>query len=73
MTASEDRIRALPLWRGAIEIAPLKGGLSNEIWLVTDAAGRHVVRFGKDFPFHHVVREREAMTARAAHAGRLRA
>lgn len=68
MSASEDRIRALPVWKGAITIAPLKGGLSNESWLVTDGAGRHVVRFGKDYPFHHVVREREAMTARAAHA-----
>jgi thiamine kinase-like enzyme len=35
---------------------------------VTDAAGIHVVRFGSDFPFHHVDRQREAMTARAAHA-----
>jgi thiamine kinase-like enzyme len=67
VTASEGRIRALPLWRGEISIEPLKGGLSNESWLVTDAAGRHVVRFGKDYPFHHVAREREAMTARAAH------
>ena len=65
---SQDRIRALPIWRGAITIAPLKGGLSNESWLVSDGAGRHVVRFGKDFPFHHVLREREMMTARAAHA-----
>jgi thiamine kinase-like enzyme len=68
MTASEDRIRALPLWRGSIEIAPLKGGLSNESWLVSDGAGRYVVRFGKDYPFHHVLRERETMTARAAAA-----
>jgi thiamine kinase-like enzyme len=67
VTASADRISALPLWRGPIGIEPLKGGLSNESWLVTDAVGRHVVRFGKDYPFHHVVREREAMTARAAH------
>jgi thiamine kinase-like enzyme len=67
VSASDDRIRALPLWRGSIEIAPLKGGLSNESWLVTDGSGRHVVRFGKDYPFHHVLREREAMTARAAH------
>lgn len=65
---SEDRILALPIWRGPIEIAPLKGGLSNESWLVSDAAGRHVVRFGRDFPFHHVFREREVMAARAAHA-----
>lgn len=68
VTSSEDRIRALPCWRGAIEIAVLKGGISNESYLVTDAAGRHVVRFGHDYPFHHVYREREIMTARAAHA-----
>lgn len=62
-----DRIRALPCWNGTIEIAPLKGGLSNESWVVTDASGRHVVRFGSDFPFHHVFREREIMVAKAAH------
>jgi len=67
MTAAEDRIRALPLWSGAISISPLKGGISNESFLVSDAAGRFVVRFGKDYPFHHVDREREIMTARAAH------
>jgi thiamine kinase-like enzyme len=67
VVTSEERIRALPIWSGAITIAPLKGGLSNESWLVSDGAGRHVVRFGKDYPFHHVSRERETMTARAAH------
>jgi thiamine kinase-like enzyme len=66
MTSLEDRIRALPVWAGSIEIAPLKGGLSNESFLVSDARGRHVVRFGRDFPFHHVYREREVMAARAA-------
>ncbi len=67
MLTSDDRIRALPVWRGEITVARLKGGLSNESWLVSDAAGRHVVRFGKDYPFHHVFRDRETMTARAAH------
>ncbi len=66
MRAAEYRIRALPLWSGAISIEPLKGGLSNESYLVADAHGRHVVRFGKDFPFHHVSREREVMAAKAA-------
>ena len=68
MTAIEERIRALPLWNGSITIEPLKGGLSNESFLVADASGKHVVRFGRDFPFHHVYREREIMTARAAAA-----
>lgn len=66
--ATEGRIRALPCWRGGIEIAPLSGGISNESYLVSDGAARHVVRLGQDFPFHHVLRERELMTARAAHA-----
>ena len=68
MTSDEDRIDALPCWNGAIEIAPLAGGLSNANYLVRDADGPHVVRFGKDYAFHHVFRDREAMTARAAHA-----
>src|SRR5262245_26049714 len=68
MTAIEDRIRALPVWKGPISIELLKGGLSNESFVVTEPGGRHVVRFGRDFPFHHVFRDREIMAARAAHA-----
>lgn len=62
-----DALRQLP-WQGDITAEPLLGGLSNESWKVTDARGHHVVRFGRDFPFHHVDRAREVMTARAAHA-----
>lgn len=64
---NEQRLRSLPCWKGGVAIEPLRGGISNESWLVTDGAGKHVVRFGKDYPFHHVLREREVMTARAAH------
>lgn len=62
-----DVIRALP-WQGQITAEPLLGGLSNESWKVTDDAGTHVVRLGRDYPFHHVDRGREVMVARAAHA-----
>lgn len=65
--SAEDIVRALPCWKGRIEIEPLHGGLSNENFVVSDAGGRHVVRLGRDFPFHHVSRERELMSARAAH------
>jgi len=68
MSRIEDRIRKLPVWNGAIVVEPLKGGLSNESFLVEDADGRNVVRFGKDFPFHHVFRDREIMVAKAASA-----
>lgn len=63
-----DRILALPCWQGEVVAEPLSGGLSNEIWKVRDALGVHVVRFGVDYPFHHVNRAREAMASRAAYA-----
>jgi len=66
-TPVEDRVRALPCWNGGIVIEPLGGGLSNANFLVRDAGGKHVVRLGRDYPFHHVSRERELMNARAAH------
>lgn len=63
-----EKLRLLPCWQGDIAFAePLTGGLSNEAWKVTDATGSYVVRFGKDFSFHHVDRNREVMAARAAH------
>jgi thiamine kinase-like enzyme len=64
----DDMIRQLPCWTGLIDIEPLHGGLSNENHLVRDSNGRFVVRFGHDYPFHHVDRAREIMTARAAYA-----
>ncbi len=62
------RIEAVPYWTSAITFEPLKGGLSNESYTVTHAGEKFVCRFGTDFPFHHVSREREIMTTRAAHA-----
>lgn len=64
----EDRITALGIWSGPIDVTPLTGGLSNQGYVVRDGGTRYVVRFGRDYPFHHVFRDREAMTARAAHA-----
>lgn len=63
-----DRILTLPCWQGRPMGEPLSGGLSNEIWKITDDAGVHVLRFGTDYPFHHVNRAREVATSRAAHA-----
>jgi thiamine kinase-like enzyme len=63
------RIRALPIWSAPAEPLPLHGGLSNQSYTVEDAGKKFVVRLGRDYVFHHVIRERELMTARAAHAG----
>jgi thiamine kinase-like enzyme len=61
-----DRIAALPIWQGRTTIEPLVGGLSNINFVVVDGGGKYVVRTGHDYAFHHVFRERELMTARAA-------
>jgi thiamine kinase-like enzyme len=67
-TATDKRIRDLSLWKGDVDITPLHGGLSNESFVITDGPEKFVVRFGRDYPFHHVFRDREVMAARAAHA-----
>ncbi|MGB8819253.1 MAG: phosphotransferase [Rhizobiaceae bacterium] len=61
-------ISSLPIWSGALKLSPLTGGISNESWVVTDSIKSRVVRFGDDYPFHHVDRAHESMVARAAHA-----
>ncbi|GAB5470183.1 MAG: phosphotransferase family protein [Rhodospirillales bacterium] len=71
MSEREAQIAGLPIWQGPLRCEPLHGGLSNESFAVTDSSGRYVVRFGADYPFHHVSREREVMAARAAHAAGL--
>jgi thiamine kinase-like enzyme len=66
MSEAERRVRALPLWHGGISVEPLKGGVSNASFRVTDSRGRYVARVGGDYPFHQVSREREAVASRAA-------
>jgi hypothetical protein len=67
MTAARDRIAGLDIWPGSVTIELLKGGLSNESYTVTSGTEKFVVRLGSDYPFHHVARDRELMTARAAY------
>jgi thiamine kinase-like enzyme len=61
------RVWVLPLWSGPVDPKPMKGGLSNVSYSVEDGGKKYVVRFGRDYPFHHVIRSRELMTARAAY------
>src|SRR3569832_2217224 len=68
MSEIEGRIAALPIWSGPVDLAPLAGGISNQSFTATDGAGKYVVRITRAFPFRHVFRDREVMSARAAHA-----
>lgn len=63
-----DRIRALPLWAGPIEIEPLPGGLTNRNYVVTEPGRRAVVRLGGDVPVHGIMRFNEHAASRAAAA-----
>ncbi|MFT4181495.1 MAG: choline kinase family protein [Rhizobium sp.] len=69
--APEDRIQALGIWRGPVEIAPLVGGITNRNYLVTNGGRRFVVRLGADIPVHHISRANEVAASRAAHAAGL--
>ncbi|MFO1132860.1 MAG: phosphotransferase [Hyphomicrobiales bacterium] len=64
--ADEARVRGLSLWKGPITVTPLKGGVSNASFQVTDSTGTYVARLGGDYPFHQVSRQREAIASRAA-------
>jgi thiamine kinase-like enzyme len=64
----EALIRALPIWAGGIEISPLLGGITNRNYLVTDRAGRAVVRIGGDIPVHGIMRFNEHAASLAAAA-----
>jgi thiamine kinase-like enzyme len=66
MTSPEDRVRGLPFWKGLQSIAPLKGGVSNASFTVSDSTGKYVARVGEDYPAHHVFRAAELRTSRAA-------
>ncbi|MBB3355629.1 thiamine kinase-like enzyme [Rhizobium sp. BK049] len=67
----EDRIHALGIWQGSIEISPIAGGITNRNYLVSDAVTRCVVRLGTDIPIHHISRQNELAASHAAHAAGL--
>lgn len=66
MTDLADKVAHLACWRGAVEIEPLEGGLTNVSFLVTDGGEKFVARCGGDIAVHHVFRDRERAAARAA-------
>ena len=64
--AIEDRIHRLPCWQGPLSLEPLKGGLTNLSFVVTDGAAKFVARCGDDIAVHHVFRDRERAVSIAA-------
>lgn len=66
MTELEERVARLACWKGPVELAPLKGGLTNLSFVVEHRGEKFVARCGGDIPVHHVFRDRERAASMAA-------
>ena len=63
-----DRIRALPLWSGPVQLEPLAGGITNRNFLVRDGEAQFVARIGEERHVLGVDRRNELLCHRAAEA-----
>ena len=63
-----DRIRQLDLWSGPIDIEPVKGGITNANYRVSDGKNRYFLRTGMDIPVHGIMRFNELQASIAAAA-----
>ena len=63
-----ERVQKLPIWRGAVRVEPLGGGITNVNFVAEDDVQRVVVRIGNDIPLHQILRFNELSASRAAHA-----
>ena len=66
MTELKERVARLACWTEPVELAPLKGGLTNLSFVVTHRGEKFVARCGEDIPVHHVFRDRERAASVAA-------
>ena len=63
---TENLIRSLPFWKNKIKIKPIKGGLTNQNFLVQENSKKFFVRLGDDMPEHNVSRSKELIASNAA-------
>ena len=68
---ARDRAGRLACWSGPVDPVPLKGGITNANFMVTDRGERFFVRIGDDIPIHGVMRFAELAASRAAEAAGL--
>ena len=63
---TENLIRSLPFWKNEIKIKEIKGGLTNQNFLVQENSKKFFVRLGDDMPEHNVSRSKELIASNAA-------
>ena len=59
-------ISDIEFWKNSIEISPIKGGITNQNFLVNDGSKKYFVRIGNDIPEHLVFRSNEVQASKAA-------
>ena len=61
-----ELISSINLWKDTVDISPIKGGITNKNFLVSDGSKKYFVRIGNDIPEHLVFRSNEVQASKAA-------
>ncbi len=61
-----DIAKGLSFWSGKVDPQPVKQGITNQNFIVTDGGKKYFVRIGLDIPVHGIMRFNEAASAKAA-------
>ena len=62
----ENSIKNLKIWKHQISLEIIKGGMTNQNFIVTDGSKEYFVRIGKNIAEHLIFRENEIATSNAA-------
>ena len=62
----ESSIKNLKIWENPISLEVIKGGITNQNFLVTDGSKKYFVRIGKNIPEHLIFRKNEIAVSKAA-------
>lgn len=63
----KNKLKKLKIFEGIITIKPLKGGITNLNYIISDDKKKYVLRLGKDLIHHQVLRFHELASSKAAY------
>ena len=67
MTSEQkNSVLSLPIWKNKVSLEAVKGGMTNQNFLVNDGPNQYFVRLGKDIPEHLIFRQNEISVSKAA-------
>ena len=67
MTSEQKNlVLSLPIWKNKVSLEAVKGGMTNQNFLVNDGLNQYFVRLGKDIPEHLIFRQNEISVSKAA-------